>query len=269
MRPRPVRRWPERTSSRQRQPLRSGDGPPNTTTTTTTTMASPHTRGSTVRTTTEDQRKRGHPAHAGIYLRLPSRRSGVYRESPPLLRERRTSPRTRGSTHIERVVQRVDQRHPARAGVYPVRSTRRAGENALPRERGMYGRRGSCRGSWATLAPHGRGCARADLAIGQEGKPSPARAGIFLHHPRQARCAREPPRTRGDTPRCRPAPAPVLPVPRARGDLPRPQITRITSENRVCWLFWMQIDADLSRNEPRGAGSAGSTAGSTRCRNRK
>ena len=48
---------------------------------------------------------------------------------------------------------------------------------------------------------------------------------------------------------------------RRRGDEPRSQITRKANKNRVCWLFGVQINADLSRNDPRGAGSAGSTAG--------
>ena len=43
-------------------------------------------------------------------------------------------------------------------------------------------------------------------------------------------------------------------------DGPRSQITRKANKNRVCWLFGVQINADLSRNDPRGAGSAGSTA---------
>ena len=95
---------------------------------------------------------------------------------------------------------------------------------------------------WATSA-HTRGWTFIeDSAEGTE-DVSPARAGIHR--------------------RCRTAPAPVLPVPRARGDRPRSQIGQITSKSRVYWLFGVQIDADLSRNDPRGAGSAGSTAGST------
>ena len=52
-------------------------------------------------------------------------------------------------------------------------------------------------------------------------------------------------------------------APEARGDRPRAQITQITSGNGVYWGFRVQMYADPSRNDPRGAGSAGSTAGST------
>ena len=46
---------------------------------------------------------------------------------------------------------------------------------------------------------------------------------------------------------------------RTRGDEPRSRITRKANKNGVCSLFGVQINADLSRNDPRGAGSAGST----------
>ena len=45
--------------------------------------------------------------------------------------------------------------------------------------------------------------------------------------------------------------------------LPRSQITKINSENDVYWGFGVQMYANPSRNDPPGAGSAGSTAGST------
>ena len=48
-----------------------------------------------------------------------------------------------------------------------------------------------------------------------------------------------------------------------RGEEPYAQITQISNENGVYWGFGVQMYADPSRNEPRGAGSAGSTAGST------
>ena len=50
----------------------------------------------------------------------------------------------------------------------------------------------------------------------------------------------------------------------ALGEQPRSQIGQITNKNGVYWVLGVQINADLSRNDPRGAGSAGSTAGSTR-----
>ena len=43
----------------------------------------------------------------------------------------------------------------------------------------------------------------------------------------------------------------------------RSQIAQIANKNRVYWGFGVQMHADPSRNEPPGAGSAGSTAGST------
>ena len=51
--------------------------------------------------------------------------------------------------------------------------------------------------------------------------------------------------------------------PERAGIDPYAQITQITSEHGVYWSFRVQMYADPSRNDPRGAGSAGSTAGST------
>ena len=51
--------------------------------------------------------------------------------------------------------------------------------------------------------------------------------------------------------------------PRRHGDEPRAQITKISNKNDVYWGFGVQIYANPSRNDPPGAGSAGSTAGST------
>ena len=50
-------------------------------------------------------------------------------------------------------------------------------------------------------------------------------------------------------------------VPQTRGDRPRSQIRRITNENGVCWVLEVQTCANLGRNAPPGADSAGSTAG--------
>ena len=53
----------------------------------------------------------------------------------------------------------------------------------------------------------------------------------------------------------------------AHREQPYAQITQITSEHGVYWSFRVQMYADPSRNDPRGAGSAGSTAGSTPTQN--
>ena len=57
--------------------------------------------------------------------------------------------------------------------------------------------------------------------------------------------------------------------PRSHRVEPRAQIAQIANKNQVYWGFGVQMYADLSRNDPRGARSAGSTAGSTRRTERK
>ena len=49
-----------------------------------------------------------------------------------------------------------------------------------------------------------------------------------------------------------------------RAGQPRSQIGEIINQNRVSWVFEVQTYADLRRNEPLGAGSAGSTDPRTR-----
>ena len=45
------------------------------------------------------------------------------------------------------------------------------------------------------------------------------------------------------------------------GEQPYAQITQISNENGVYWGFGVQMYTNPSRNDPRGAGSAGSTGG--------
>ena len=91
----------------------------------------------------------------------------------------------------------------------------------------------------------------------------PARTGMAPHDCRSSRWRRRFPARTGMGPaRGTPREA-ARGCPRTHGDRPRAQIAQITSENGVYWSFGVQMYADPSRNDPRGARSAGSTAGST------
>ena len=113
----------------------------------------------------------------------------------------------------------------------------------LPRTRGDGPSPSSRSGPGPEASPHTRGWTRRRPVALVAGDGFPAHAGM--------------------DPRGSSGPGSARWLPRTRGDGPRSQITRKANKNRVCWLFGVQINADLSRNDPRGAGSAGSTAGST------
>ena len=173
--------------------------------------APPHTRGSTHRQGHGGRSFVGSPAHAGIdpprgrSLRadrgLPRTRGD--RPSDPCARrsKRRAPPHTRGSTHLPRLRDGLDEGSPAHAGIDPPPTASRAASSRLPRTRGDRPPARSWPAAFSQAPPHTRGSTRVRRLRSNEPGGSPAHAGIDPRALDRVASPSRLPRTRGDRPR--------------------------------------------------------------------
>ena len=173
-------------------------------------MFPPHTRGCTPAWRGLVGRSQVSPAHAGMYLSLPTVGRWVHsfprtRGDVPFwmtrtVQKMKFPPHTRGCTVVTEILTIGRAVSPAHAGMYRGEHSFRPPYMGFPRTRGDVPR--FCWGSCLArqFPPHTRGCTPAGQSHHAEDAVSPAHAGMYrCSAPHRAPGCRFP-RTRGDVP---------------------------------------------------------------------
>ena len=221
----------------QRLPRARGDRPPHVAVPDALDVASPRTRGSTLRRAVGRDIDQGFPAHAGIDL-APGRSPGLPSRLPRARGDRPfrcflggmatgASPRTRGSTRYLPNRVKHNPGFPAHAGIDPKIAFISSTLAGLPRARGDRPSASRCTRSRRQASPRTRGSTLEDGAKMPRLGGFPAHAGIDLaDHPQAVARARLP-RARGDRPQALSQfAAKTEASPRTRGSTPPEAIGR-------------------------------------------